>query len=134
MNLLPALLALLAAITGATATATAPARSVHGIAKYYSPGVFRQVALNRGLALRSDVDGYASVPYCSWIGHVLTARINRGPIERFQVLDCSAPKDRPRHLRENLVIEVDYSSARGHGLLSNGHGPATVYYPYPYKK
>jgi hypothetical protein len=122
---------LLSLISSLLAPAPAPQ---HGIAKYYSPGVFRQVALNRGIALRSatEVDGFASVPYCFWIGHVLTARINGGPIERFQVLDCSAPKDRPRHLREGLVIEVDYSSARRHDLLSNGHGQATVYYPYSY--
>src|SRR5947208_12942997 len=82
-----------------------------GYAYFYSPGMFQTVARNRGIKLRTDVDGYASVPNCGYIGQVLKARINGHDVERYQVLDCSAPSDRARHIRQGLVIEIDYQSA-----------------------
>ncbi|MBF6596245.1 MAG: hypothetical protein IVW51_17600 [Thermaceae bacterium] len=100
-----------------------------GIAKYYRPGLFARVAAVRGIPLRSDVDGYASTPDPALIGKVIHASIAGGPIESFQVLDSSAPRDRSRHLRERLVIEVDYLTARRHHFISTGHAPAVVYIP-----
>ncbi len=100
-----------------------------GIAKHYSAGMFARVARNRGMQMRSDVAGYAAVTDCSMIGKVVAASINGGRVERFQVLDCSAPKDRPRHIREGLVIEVDYATAKRRGFLGEGKAPAKVWYP-----
>jgi hypothetical protein len=109
------------------ASAVQGARSGHAV--YYSPGVFKTVARNRGMKLREDVDGYAAVIDCSQIGNVVKARINGGRLETFQVLDCSAPRDRARHQRIGLVIEVDYDSAVRNGFARRGRAPAQVYYP-----
>jgi hypothetical protein len=81
------------------------------------------------MKLREDVDGYAAVIDCSQIGNVVKARINGGRLETFQVLDCSAPRDRARHQRIGLVIEVDYDSAVRNGFARRGRAPAQVYYP-----
>ncbi len=96
---------------------------------HYAPGVFAQVAANRGMRLRTDVDGYAAVLSCSHIGEIVKAQINGGPIERYQVLDCSAPQHRAAHIRQGLVIEVDYQSAVRNGFARLGRAPAVVYYP-----
>ena len=102
--------------------------TVSGTAKYYRAGMFAQVAANRGMILRADVAGYASVPSCAWLGSVIQARVNGGAWERYQVVDCSAPKDRARHIRQGLVLEVDYASARRNGFVSKGKAPAVVRY------
>jgi len=91
--------------------------------------MFQTVARNRGIKLRSDVDGYAAVPNCRYIGQVLQARINGHGMERYQVVDCSAPWDRARHIREGLVIEVDYQSAVRNDFSRRGRASADVYYP-----
>jgi hypothetical protein len=100
-----------------------------GYAYFYSPGMFQTVARNRGIKLRLDVDGYAAVPNCRYIGQVVKARINGHYTERYQVLDCSAPSDRARHVREGLVIEIDYQSAVRNEFSRRGRAPADVYYP-----
>jgi hypothetical protein len=100
-----------------------------GTAYFYSPGMFNVVARNRGIKLRDDVDGYAAVPDCQHIGSVVRARINNRSMERYQVLDCSAPRDRARHLRQGLVIEVDYQSAVRNNFARKGRAPASVFYP-----
>jgi hypothetical protein len=105
-------------------------RTKSGIAKYYSPGMMRTVANNRGMKLRSDVHGYAAVQLCSMIGRVITASINGHKVERYQVLDCSAPEDVGRHRAQGLIIEVDYASAKRNGFLRQGKAPAKVWgYP-----
>ena len=106
-----------------------PDSTSKGYAYFYSPGMFQTVARNRGMKLRSDVDGYAAVPNCGYIGRVLKAVINGHSIERYQVVDCSAPSDRARHIRQGLVIEVDYQSAVRNDFTRRGRAPATVYYP-----
>jgi hypothetical protein len=37
------------------------------------------------------------------------------------VVDCSAPQDRPRHIAEGLIIEVDYNTATLDHWAWNGH-------------
>jgi hypothetical protein len=123
--------ALVALAGGSPATTEASVvqgmRSGHAV--YYSPGVFAVVARNRGMKLREDVDGYAAVIDCTQIGRVIKARVNGGDLERYQVLDCSAPQDRARHQRIGLVIEVDYQSAVRNDFARRGRAPAQVYYP-----
>jgi len=110
------------------AALSASGGTVEGMAKYYRAGKFAEVAHNRGMTLRTDVAGYASVPSCVWLGHIISARVNGGGWERYQVLDCSGPADRARHIRQGLVLEVDYASAKRNGFVSKGHAPATVQY------
>lgn len=99
----------------------------HGIAKYYSAGMFARVARNRGIKLRHDVNGYAAVADCGKIGMVVTASINGSNMQHFQVLDCSQSRDLARHAREGLIIEIDHDSAKRYGILDRGHGPAVIY-------
>jgi len=91
--------------------------------------MFDRVARNRGISLRSDVDGYAAVPNCSRVGQIIKARLNGKSLERFQVIDCSSPSDRARQVRMGLVIEVDYQSAVRNNFSRYGRAPAEVYYP-----
>jgi hypothetical protein len=100
-----------------------------GIAKYYSPGMMERVARNRGMKMRRDVAGYAAVTDCRRIGQIVYASINNGPFERYQILDCSHPRDVQRHLRECLVIEVDYRSAVRNRFVRQGRAPAIVLFP-----
>jgi hypothetical protein len=100
---------------------------VSGIAKYYSPGIMAEVARNRGMVLREDVDGYASVLSCGEIGKVVVASINGGKRERYQVLDCSHPRDIAMHRRQGLIIEVDYQSAARNGFVRRGSARATIW-------
>ena len=60
---------------------------------------------------------------------MVRARLNGRRMERFQVLDCSHPRDVQRHIRDGLVIEVDYESAKRNGFAGLGYAPAVVYYP-----
>ena len=76
---MPGLLAFLC-VVGQIATyelrsAHAATTAQRGIAAYYSPGTMARVARNRGIALREDVDGYASLTHCSHIGKIVTASI-----------------------------------------------------------
>jgi len=118
---------LISAVT--TSYASEPDSTSKGYAYFYSPGMFQTVARNRGIKLRTDVDGYAAVPNCGYIGQVLKARINGHEVERYQVVDCSAPSDRARHIRQGLVIEIDYQSAVRNDFSRRGRAPAEVYYP-----
>jgi hypothetical protein len=127
-SLTAALLAL-AGGSPATSEASAVQEVRSGQAVYYAPGLFKIVARNRGIKLREDVHGYAAVIDCGHIGRIIKARLNGGKLETFQVLDCSAPRDRARHQRMNLVIEVDYDSAVRNGFVRRGRAPAQVYYP-----
>ncbi|HUS17348.1 MAG TPA: hypothetical protein VM536_20320 [Chloroflexia bacterium] len=104
---------------------------------YYEPGVFAHVARVRGMDLAwGQVDGFASTPYCRLVDArrpwVVTARIDGGPVERFQIVDCSAPRDRAHHQAEGLVLEVDYTTALRHlgkgrtRLRLDGKAPVTI--------
>ena len=97
-----------------------------GIAKFYSPGVMAQVARNRHMKLRTDVDGYAAVLNCTDVGKIVVATINGRKQERYQVLDCSQPYHRADHIRQRLIIEVDYASAVRNGFARLGKAPATI--------
>lgn len=109
------------------ATAKNNAMEKRGIAVYYSPGVMERVAANRGLRKPAIADGMASVPDCSQIGKLAFASVNGGLVERYFIVDCSAPRDVARHLQMGLVLEVDYQSAVRNNFQSNGSAPATVY-------
>ena len=98
-----------------------------GIAVYYNPGVMERVAANRGLRKPAIADGMASVPDCSQIGKIAFASVNGGLVERYFIVDCSAPRDVARHLQMGLVLEVDYQSAVRHNFHRNGSAPAVVY-------
>jgi hypothetical protein len=91
-----------------------------GIGKYYSPGVMERVARHRGLPVRAHM---ASVPDCTRLGESVQAEVN-GHLATYEVVDCSAPQDRARHLAEGLVLEVDYNSARAY--FPPGEGRADV--------
>jgi hypothetical protein len=103
----------------------------------YDPGAMERVARNRetrghpgyvpGFQRRYDVDGWAASVNCSDIGRVLWASLNGNAPERFQVVDCSAPRDRARHIRSGLVIEVDHRSAVRNGFAPPRKIRATVW-------
>lgn len=94
-----------------------------GTAKHYSPGVMERVAAKRGLPVLRRM---ASVPDCGRIGWWVYATVH-GHTDRYLVVDCSAPKDRPRHLRTGLVIEVNYGSKVAYFPRGEGRTAATVW-------
>src|SRR4051794_36693780 len=79
----------------------------HGIAKYYSRGVFERVAqyrIRHGIYPSTSIVGYASVPDCGRLGQTIWASVNGHRWEPYQIMDCSAPRDRARHIAQGLVI------------------------------
>jgi hypothetical protein len=88
----------------------------------YEPGIFRQVANNRGMVMLDWVDGYASSRRCYRVDtkadptlkvrpYLVLARLNAGPLEVYQLVDCSRPgKDLEHHIRTGLILEVDHAS------------------------
>ena len=108
-----------------------------GRAYYYDPGMFAQVARNRGMRLAwNAVDGFASTRDCAKVDvrrpWVVWAQIDGGPIESYQIVDCSAPRDVARHRRIGLVLEVDYATAARQRLQGrprlrlDGKAPAAI--------
>jgi hypothetical protein len=120
------ILALLSSVIESAPSSTPASSRQSGIAKYYSPGVMEAVARKRGLARTGSVQGMAAVPNCGHIGKVAVAAINGRSAERYLIVDCSSPRDRAKHVRQGLVIEVDYSSAVRNGFQRRGSAPATV--------
>lgn len=120
----------------ATSKSPAPAKGTipveRGIAMHYYPGLFATVARNRGMALRKDVDGYASRQNCGELGRVVQARIRNpwtgawGPWRRYQIVDCSARKHLAYQRRIGLILEVDYSSAVKAGFVYFGRSAVEV--------
>jgi hypothetical protein len=101
-----------------------------GIAKHYSPGIVERVYHTRiaqGLTSPGWKGALASSWNCSEIGSHEWASVNGRPFTEYLVVDCSRPgEDRARHIKEGLVIEVDYSSALKAGIVNDGRGPAIV--------
>jgi len=103
-----------------------------GTVMHYYPGLFETVARNRGMRLRTDVDGYASRPSCGELGRVVVARILNprtgawGPWRRYQILDCSARRDLAYQRGLGLILEVDYRSAAATGFLYQGRSAVEV--------
>lgn len=130
---------LLTALIVCTGTAPAPVLQPvqSGTVKHYRPGLMAEVARNRtdpahrgyvpGFRLRTDVAGYVSRPSCSTIGRVWLASIEGGPVRRYQQVDCSQPRDRPRHLSTGLILEVDYTSAVREGIVGRGRGRVVIW-------
>lgn len=126
MSGLSALCVLLALATGSASpparAATVRPQQVRVV--HYSPNVMRHVVkvrIRQGYPMRADVDGYVSRPSCKTIGQIVYLSVNGGAVRRYQQADCSAPKDRARHMAQNIV-EIDFTSARVTGLVADGHG------------
>ena len=95
----------------------APKRGPHAVR--YAPGAMERVAVVRGMPW---VPRMASVPDCGRVGEWVTAWIN-GHLDTYRVTDCSHPRDRARHIRQGLVIEVDHRSASLYFPKGQGWAP-----------
>ena len=124
-------LALFIASTTATAPYSGNDSIAQGIAKHYTPNLMQRVLRVRqrqGLIPYgvTGYDGLASRPDCGTIGRYFWASL-RNPRtgewsrpRRMLQVDCSHPRDRQRHIRSGLVVEVDYWTARATGWGWNG--------------
>lgn len=113
-------------VAASTASGGAPLPPVkEGVAKHYSEGLMRQVLRVRqrqGLVPYGvRYEGLASTTECSNIGKRVTVSLRNPRTGQWSaprtllVVDCSAPRDRARHIRQGLVVEVDYATARATG-------------------
>jgi hypothetical protein len=105
-----------------------------GTAMHYDSGVMRQVAVARGMPLWAGVAGYASTPDCALVDpahpRTILARLwehgRWGRWARYEVLDCTATRDRASQRRKGIVpygAEFNYSVADAGGWAWNGtHG------------
>ena len=103
-----------------------------GWAKHYSPNRMQSVLRVRqrqGLIPYgvTGYDGLASTTSCSNIGKYVWVQLWNPHTGRWSsplkllAVDCSRPgADRDRHIRERLVCEVDYATARATGWGWNG--------------
>lgn len=102
MTVCAAALALLAALGAITPV---------GTAMHYDSGVFRSVARVRSMPLLPNVAGYVSTPDCSLVRpthpQTILARLwehgHWGPFKRYEVLDCTATRDRASQRRKGIV-------------------------------
>lgn len=72
----------------------------------YDPGVFGEVARNRGMSIVPCMASHPTLPLGTWIEV-------EGPVgtDIARVTDTSAPKDRERHIRTRR-IEFSYGCSR----------------------
>lgn len=121
----------------ASASATAPYGAndsiayTEGVAKHYEPGLFAQVLRVRQrqglIPYGVKYDGLASSVNCADIGEYRYVSVRNpytrawSPLRRVLIADCSRPgADRARHIRQNLVIELDYKTAEWAGFAWDG--------------
>jgi hypothetical protein len=111
-----------------------------GKAYYYSPGMFKLVAHNRGMKMLWDqVDGFASVPDCKKVDskrpYYVKARLydpvlqKWGRVLKFQIVDCSHPAHLTAHYQKGIAplgLEVDYATAKAHHFTKEGKTFAQV--------
>ncbi len=80
-----------------------------GSAAHYSIGVMEHVADVRGM---ERVPCMASSPFYPLGTWLRVERLATGMMEVCRVTDQSATKDRSRHIRHNLVVELGWPAAR----------------------
>lgn len=98
---------------------------IDGYAAHYSPGVFEQVRINRGLPKADCLISSDWHPLGTW---VRVEGRRTGAVRVCEVADVSAPADRARHLRAHL-FELDFRSAAhicGSTRLANRECPIRV--------
>ncbi len=112
-----------------------------GRAVEYRSGLMERVyrvRIHQGLVAPGWQGGFASSVSCGNIGRIIHARF-RTPVvgqrsaswsqpRDLLVVDCSAPKDRPRHLREGLILETDWGTACQTGWCREGRTKASVWW------
>lgn len=78
-----------------------------GYAVHYSPNLMEQVSHNRGMEIVPCMISSPRYELNQWLyvyGH------NTGKTLLCRTTDVSHPKDKPRHLEQNLLVELDYNS------------------------
>lgn len=80
-----------------------------GFAAHYAPGVMTRVAHIRGMEPVRCMVSSPRYKLGTWL-HVTSLKNSHTRLCR--VTDISAPRDRLRHLRQNLVLEFDFFSAQ----------------------
>jgi hypothetical protein len=104
---------------------------------YYRDAAYERIGrirVRQGLIshVRRDVAGYTASVDCADIGKIAYLSINRGPVKRYQILDCSQPYHRSWHIRIGRVGEVNESAVRRAGCVwrsgeTMGRCPATLH-------
>lgn len=95
-------LALLAALA-------APAPPIDGYAAHYAEHVMERVARTRDLPLVGCMVASDLAPIGSWLR--VTSQVTDQALT-CRVTDVSHPRDRARHARQGLLIELDWPSAK----------------------
>lgn len=81
-----------------------------GYAAHYSPGLMLRVAHRRGI--EPDTDCMVSSPWYN-LGDIIYVKSNlNDTVMKCTQVDVSAPKDIERHKARNLVVELDFTSAK----------------------
>lgn len=113
--------------------APAPVLPKVGVARHYYPHRMEATARYRGLTLPPGYAGFASVQECDYrgrkdamIGRTVHANIAGTGWRSYLVADCSHPRDRDRHKRSKLVIEIGYQQAKDQGWAGDRQRPALV--------
>ena len=107
-------------------SSTSPS-NLEGRATYYSPGLMRQVAENRGMDLSGYLGGVA-LNRKGDLGRVVWLEWDDAVEGPYLVVDCA--KRRHYKVREwkNYVVEVDAFTAKRHGFYRVGPHPVKVYF------
>ena len=95
--------------------ALAPAYQHRGYAAHYRPGLMERVAQRRGMP---QTPCMVATPYVALGRWVQVQSRKNGQVLRCRVTDVPHPKDIPLLRKRNIVIELNFSSAR---ILCNIH-------------
>lgn len=103
------------------ATLAAPASPIDGYAAHYAPGLMERASRHRDLPLTDCMVASDLAPIGSWL-RVVSQVTDEARVCR--VTDVSHPRDRARHARQGLLIELDWPSAKAIcGLRRVGERP-----------
>lgn len=101
-----------------------------GWASQYAPGVMDRVIRMRQTPgetfMTLDVDlpvvnGYVAVPECNRIGDILFIRpVGQRHWEKFLVVDCTGRDSYAWMMRNNILVEVDYETAKRWNTIGRG--------------
>ncbi len=102
-------------------------RYAAGYAAHYSPGVMERVARKRTMSIVSCMISSPTLLIGTW---VYVRGQNTDIILHCRVTDVSAPKDKKRHIRAQLIAELNYGATInicGSTKLANKECPVSIF-------
>ena len=109
------------------AWSSASSDSLEGQATYYSQGLMREVAANRGMDL-SGFEGGVALNRRGDLGRVVWLEFDHAISGPYLSVDCARREHYKTREERGYVVEVDAETAKRHGFWKIGPAPVKVYF------